>query len=64
MDPKGSRKIYLSRTKAEAVAHLENDEIHVLLTKGRELFILLDVTPEAEALLAANPDLSEAVEKW
>ena len=64
MDPKGSRKVYFSRTKAEPLAHLENDDIYLLLTKGRDLFNLLTITPEAEALLVANPDLVEVVEKW
>lgn len=64
MDPKGSKKVYFSRLQAVEIENLERDDIFLLLTKGRDLFSRLSMTPDAERFLAANPDLAEVVEKW
>ena len=37
MDPKGSRKLYFPRKVAEDIKHLDAREVHLILTKGKQL---------------------------
>jgi hypothetical protein len=43
---------------------LAGKEIKLLLIKGRELFELLEMTPDAERYLAYHPELAEVLKKW
>lgn len=43
---------------------LTGREIKLLLVKGRRLFELLKMTPEAETYLENQPELAEVIKKW
>ena len=63
-NPSGSRTVYLNRDQALSVEHLSSKDIFILVTKARDLFASLQMTPEAEKILAEDRELSEVIEKW
>jgi len=40
------------------------DELHILLSKGAQLFAEMDLTNTAEQYLHFNPDLDQVIKKW
>lgn len=64
MDPIGCRREYFPKKEADQIMNLDHGDVFLLLTKNKELFSLLKMTPEAEAFLKYNPELAASIEKW